>query len=515
MEILFVATELSPMAKVGGLADVVFALSKSLKNLGHRVTLALPRYPAFDQAGVLLARRLTPLSLPGVDSPDLPEDLAFLRRPLDVVLYDARLGTGVDVVFFDVMVPESKLGPAGSLFGEVSAGNVHKVYEHPDAAVRFALFNRAVVELLRGRAAEGGLRAGESAFDVVHLHDWPTAMVSFLIRENAELRGLRTVLTLHDASMQGLVPSTAISSTLAVLGLSRRHFTMEGVEFYGTVSLLKGGVVTADAVTTVSPTYASEISTDGKGFRMEGLLRAKRPPLVGILNGVDYSVWNPATDPNLVARYDADDWTQRGRQKTTLLAELGLPLDPEIPLFVSLGRLTHAKGSDVLASALPRLAKQDLSLVVAGRGDAGVEAALTKHAAALADRVRFLGFVEERRAHQLLAAADFVLMPSRSEPCGLVQMFAQRYGAIPIVTRTGGLVDTVVDVDADLETGTGIVLPECTVDDVAGAVGRAVAAFRHPRFAALRSRVMRLDVGWERPARRYAQVYSRLIEAGV
>ena len=501
------------MAKVGGLADVVFALTKSLRNLGHRVTVALPRYPAFEQAGVLSARRLTPLPLPPINVPGLPAELAWANdKPLEAVLYDARLGSGVDVIFFDVVTPAAY--GVTTLFGDVELRSTRNIYALADGlhgAFRFSVFCRAVVEYLKVRSRPNGLRAGEAAYDVVHAHDWPTAMVPYLTRESEELLGVRTALTIHDAGAQGQFAGAAAKTVLGLFGLGTDHFTMDRLEFYGGVNLLKGGIARADLVTTVSSTYATELLSEGGGYRLAGVLAARRAPIVGIRNGVDYSVWNPATDPALVARYDADEASNRGRSKTTLLADLGLPLDPEIPLFVSLGRVTEPKGADILAAAVRRLAKQDLTLVVAGQGDAGIEAALSATAADHSDRVRYLGFADEKVAHRLMAAADFVLMPSRREPCGLVQMHAQRYGAVPVVTRTGGLVDTVVDCDADLETGTGIAFGGPSVEELASAVGRAVSAFRHPRFPSLRRRIMRLDVGWERPARLYAQAYTKLL----
>lgn len=501
------------MAKVGGLADVVFALTKSLRNLGHRVTVALPRYPAFEQAGVLSARRLTPLPLPAIDVPGLPPELAWANeKPLEAVLYDARLGSGVDVIFFDVVTP-SAYGVT-SLFGDVDMRSTRNIYALADGlhgAFRFSVFCRAIVEYLKSRSRPNGLRAGESAYDVVHAHDWPTAMVPYLARQSEELAGLKTVLTIHDGGAQGQYAGATARSVLGLFGLGTDHFTMDRLEFYGGVNLLKGGIVSADLVTTVSSTYASELLSEANGYKLAGVLSSRGgTPIVGIRNGVDYSVWNPATDPSLVARYDADESSNRGRSKSTLLAELGLPLDPEIPLFVSLGRITEPKGSDLLAAAVRKLVKQDLTLVIAGQGDAGIEAALSATAQDHAERVRYLGFADEKVAHRLMAAADFVLMPSRREPCGLVQMHAQRYGAVPVVTKTGGLADTVVDCDADLETGTGILFGGPSVEDIVSAVGRAMSAYRHPRFPALRRRVMRLDVGWERPARLYAQAYSKL-----
>jgi starch synthase len=257
----------------------------------------------------------------------------------------------------------------------------------------------------------------------------------------------------------------------------------------------------------VSTTYAREIQTPERGERLDGVLRARSDRLCGIVNGIDYAVWNPTTDPALVARYDADDTSSKGRCKSALLSELGLEIAPERPLVVSLGRVVTQKGSDLVAAALPKILRSDVAVAIAGAGDAALMEKLGTAAAKAPGRAVFLGLVSESMAHKLFAAADLVLVPSRYEPCGLVQLYAQRYGALPVAFRTGGLVDTVVDVDSALETGTGFLFDEPTPIALVGAVQRAVAAMTQPRWAALRRRVMRLDLGWDRPARRYAHVY--------
>jgi starch synthase len=501
MEILFCCSELAPAVKVGGLADVVFGLSKALKNLGHHVTVALPRYPVLERSGILLARRLTPMPLPAHPG----EPPAPPGYPTEVTLYDGRLGSGVDIVAFDAESPKG-----GSLYAGVETEDGAGIYEGASGvpgALRFGTFDRAVVELVRRRATAG------QPFDVVHLHDWPAAMVAYLMRLHPQLDATATVLTIHNIAHQGVFEGEAIRAALAALGLSDAHFVPAKLEFYGGISLLKGGVVSADAVTTVSDSYAREILTPGHGERLDGVLLARGEPPVGIVNGVDYSVYNPATDPTLIARYDADDPSNKGRCKSALLSDLELEIDPERPLFVSLGRVVHQKGTDVLAEAARKMLNSDLSLVVAGTGDADIEKALTAALARAPERAKFLGRVNESVAHRLLAAADFVVLPSRYEPCGLVQVHAQRYGALPIASRTGGFIDTIVDLDASLETGTGFLFPVTegpTPENLLGAAGRALSAYVHPRFGAVRRRVMRLDVGWERPARRYVQLYKQV-----
>jgi starch synthase len=313
-----------------------------------------------------------------------------------------------------------------------------------------------------------------------------------------------TVLTIHNIAHQGVFPK----ATLPDLGLSWDDFTVEGAEFYGSVNLLKQGIVSADVVTTVSPTYARQIQEAEHGQRLDGVLRAKGR-IVGITNGVDYGVWNPATDSNLPARYDAEDTANKFRCKGALQKELGLPLEPEVPLVVHVGRATLQKGTDLVAELVPRLLRgSDAQIVIAGAGD---ESFVTKlrHAVDKAHgRAYYAGEAPEALVHRMFAAADLALVPSRFEPCGLVQLYAQRYGALPVAHATGGLVDTIVDCDAKLETGTGFLFDEPTVDALYGATQRALSAYVSPRWPALRRRVMRLDRGWERAARSYEQTYK-------
>jgi len=493
MDILFVASELSPMAKVGGLADVVSALPKALRLLGHRVTIALPRHPSIEEAGIMVARRLTPMTL---TSPSHPDD------QFEVTVFDGRLGSGVDLLLLDV--PEDASAPPAeggafrraAIYGEDGEG-------YPDNARRYALFCRAAVEVVRQRAAGG------SPFDVVHLHDWPTAMVAYLIKQHPELAATQTVLTLHNMAHQGVFDRGA----LRWLGLSDDHFHPDHLEFYERVNFLKGGILTADALTMVSPTYAREIQTKKHGEKLEGVVSSRADRLAGIVNGIDYSVFNPATDAMLAARFDAEDLSNKGRCKSSFCQEAGLEISLERPLIVSLGRVVTQKGSDILASALPRILRADVSVAIAGTGDPELMEGLQAAAAKSEGRAVYLGEISEPSAHRLIAAADIVLLPSRYEPCGLVQLYAQRYGALPVACRTGGLVDTIVDCDAELETGTGFLFDKPNMTSLVGGVQRAIAAIRHPRWEQLRRRVMRLDLGWDRAARRYANIYRRLAAA--
>jgi starch synthase len=482
MDILFVATELSPFVKVGGLADVAAALTKALRVLGHKVTIVAPRFPAFEAGGLLVARRLTPMRV------------TLGEKPVEVTVFDGRLASQVDLVLVDAPGLFDRPG----VYGEGPE-------DYPDNALRFALLSRAAAELARQRALAG------TPFDIVQCNDWPAALVPSYLRELAAqtpaLSATKTVLTIHNLAHQGVFPK----ETLPQIGLGWDAFKIDGIEFYGGINLLKQGIVTADVVTTVSATYAAEIQTPEGGHRLDGVLRSRGAQLVGITNGVDYSVWNPATDPALAARYDAEDLSNKARCRGALQRELGLPLDPHAPLVASVSRIVEQKGSDVLAHTIPRILRAtDAQIVVAGEGDASLVKALQHAVDKSHGRAVFAQAAPEAVVHRIFAGADIVLVPSRYEPCGLVQMYAQRYGALPVANATGGLVDTIVDCDAKLETGTGFLFNGVTPEDLLGATERAIAARVLPAWPRLVRRVMLTDRGWERPARRYEQLFRGL-----
>ncbi len=483
MEITFVTTELAPFVKVGGLADVSAALPKALRSLGHSVTVVLPRYPALEEQGLLLARRLTPLRF------------TLGGRAYEATVLDGRLASQVDLVVVDVPGLFDRPG----VYGE-------RGEDYPDNALRFAVLSRAVAELVRQRVASG------LPVDIVHCNDWPSALVPTYLRalavETPAVAATKTILTIHNVAHHGVFPK----DTLPALGLGWEHFHVDGIEFYGGINLLKQGIVTADAVTTVSPTYARQIQTPELGARLDGVLRARGEGLVGIVNGVDYAVWNPATDAAIAVRYDAEDTANKARCKGALQKELGLAVDINAVVVAFVGRLVDQKGTDLVIAAAPRLLRAtDAQLVLAGDGEPRLVAEAEALVAHTQGRTALARAAAEALVHRIFAGADVVLVPSRYEPCGLVQMYAQRYGALPVAHATGGLVDTIVDCDAKLETGTGFLFDEPTADALLGATERAIAARALPRWTALVRRVMRLDRGWDRPARRYDQVARSLV----
>lgn len=479
MDILLVTTELAPYVNLTGKASVLAALAKALKQLGHKVTVAMPRFPGVERGGLLVARRLTPV---GFD---------FAGSRIEMTVYDGRLASGVELVLLD----------APGLFER------EDIYDEPtgksfdeDNLFRVAAFSKGVAELIRQRDKQG------TPFDVVHVNDWPTALVPVYLREIERASGLRvpTVLTIHDLSKQGLFPV----KRLPQLGLEAEEaaWLKQGTK----LNMLQGGLRAASRITTVSTTYAREIQEASFGEGLEKVLASRSADLVGITNGIDYATWNPATDPVLAARYDAEDASHKERCKTALLRELELPLGEARPLIVHLG-MTAEEGTDLVSAALGRIVRSGGAVVVAGEGDAKLATTVQRSAAKHPGDAAFVLGPDDALVHRLLAGADIVLVPSRFAPCGLMQLRAQRYGALPVVHGTGGLADTVVDCDAALETGTGIVFEKPTAPALVGATQRAMAAFAHPRWKVLQRRIMRLDLGWDKPARRYEQVYRALL----
>ena len=471
MRIAHLSSEVAPFSKTGGLADVAGALPPALAALGHDVTVIAPAHrtslkeqPPGEPHGEVQALGLT-------------ATLRVLKQ------------RGVRFVFLDC--PALFVRPA--LYSLPDG-------DFPDNPVRFAFFARAALEAL---ALLGGA-------DIVNAHDWQAALAPLWLRHEsparAPLAGARTVLTVHNLAYQGVFAPWVLEPC----GLPRALFTVEGLEFYGQVSFLKGGLVSADAITTVSPTYAKEILTPEFGCRLEGVLAARRDALVGILNGIDVEEWDPSRDPHSARGYQASDVVAGKRAARESLAQDTAMAPGPRPLLGMVSRLAEQKGADVLAAALDDIVGMGFDLVVLGTGERRYEDAMRAAEAAHPGRVRtFLRF-DERLAHRIYAASDYFLMPSRYEPCGLGQMIAMRYGSLPVVNRTGGLADTVTDAGA--EGGTGFVLGALTPAELTATLFRARELFRNPsRLAALRRNAMAQDFSWNASAREYLKLYERLL----
>ncbi|HTV17915.1 MAG TPA: glycogen/starch synthase, partial [Polyangiaceae bacterium] len=458
MEILMVAAELSPYARAGETADSVAALSRMLVQLGHEVTVALPRYPSFEEQGLLVARRLTPLRLATGES---------------VTVFDGQLGSGVKIALFDG--PEFFARPG--VYGEGEE-------PYADNPQRFALLAQAAAALAVQRAGQG------QAFDVAHLHDWPGALAAIALAQTDV--PLPKVLTLHDLSRDGSFPARELKN----LGIAEALDNEAGVRLGGQVSVLKGGIQMADAVTTVSPTYARDLAGPEHGGLLSPVFEARGEELSGILPGLDYAVHNPTVDTALPSRFNAENAGNKGSCKTALVRRLGLDLDPDRPLLVMAGPLTKERGADLLVPILPRILEGDATVVVAGvgTGNGSIVRSLAAKGLTERDNYAYIEHAEVDEERRLLAAADLWLSPSRYDRSASLIRRAQRYGAAPIALARGAVCDTVVDCDAELETGTGFTYAEPTPEALLGAIQRGLAAFRHPAGARLTRRLLRLDL---------------------
>ena len=477
--VLSVASEVFPLVKTGGLADVAGALPPALAAEGVAVRTHLPGNPA-----VLAA-------VPGAET--------VHARPLlnggPARLLAAR-ASGLDLFVLDAPHLYDRPGnPYVDADGK----------DWPDNALRFGALGAVAAELGRGLLPA-------FAPGIVHAHDWQAGLAPAYLHYAGGPRP-RTVMTVHNLAFQGQFPA----ELLAPLGLPPHAFAMDGVEYFGTIGFLKAGIALADRITTVSPRYAMEIRTPEFGMGLDGLLRSRAGTLLGILNGIDTEYWNPATDPHLAARFDADSIAARAANKQALQERLGLDVGDRAPLFGVVSRLTWQKGMDVLLAALPELLAQGAQLALVGSGDADLEAGMRAAAAANPGRIGVLIGFDEAAAHLVQGGADALLVPSRFEPCGLTQLCALRYGAIPVVARVGGLADTVIDANEMAlvsSAGNGLQFAPVTPEALALTLERAVALW-HDRatWRRLQQHAMSAEVGWQRPARQYAALYRSLATA--
>ncbi len=472
MDLLFVTPELAPFVVETPAAESIAALAKSLRLLGHDVTIAAPRYPAFEQAGLLAARRLTPLRL---------------QTGAEVVVLDAQLPSGVKLTLFDA----PRLFDRSGVYGENGE-------EYADNPKRFGFFSDCVEALVRSRAEQG------KTFDVVHLHDYAAGLCAVKLASRPG-PSVPTVLTVHDGALTGTFSAKAREE----LGIPEEFCHQEGFRIGTKLCVLKGAVATADRVVTTSPTYASRLESPERFGALSRAFREGSAPCVGVLGGVDYSLYNPATDSALSSRYDAEDISNKARNKAAVVREVGLEVEVSRPLFFAEAVSGGQSALDTLAATLRTLAKNELQIVVVT--DAAHEEALRAAAEPLTDSVRIVTRSSDRLVRRLVAGADFYLGLERSNPSAHALLRAQRYGTVPVALSVDAAVDAVVDCDAELETGTGFLFDAMTQRALTGAVARALAAYGSPRFPLLVRRIARQDLGWDRAARRYAQIYRQTL----
>ena len=483
MRVLQVAAEVFPQVKTGGRADVVGALPPALARQGADVQLLLPGLPAIVDAlaGARPVVRLGPLF-----------------GAAHVELLHGRL-KGSDMRAYVVDAPYLYRRPGNPYLGPDG-------HDWPDNLQRFALLGWAAAQL-----AAGGLDPAWTP-DVLHAHDWHAALACAYVAMHPPTAAA-CVFTVHNLAYQGLFPL----GDFALLGLSQRMLWPHGIEFHRQVSFMKAGLLFADRLSTVSPTYAREIATPEFGCGLDGVLRDRSHDLRGILNGVDRELWNPANDHFLAARYDAASLAGKAHCKAALQREFGLEARADAPLFGVVSRLTSQKGLDLLLGALPALVARGGQLAVQGTGEPALEAAFASAAAQHPQQVALHVGYDEARAHRLVAGADVIVVPSRFEPCGLTQMYGLRYGTLPLVRRVGGLADTVRDADEGAlatDLATGFVFEHASPAAIEVALLRAMALYRDPpRWQAVMRRAMAQEFTWDAAAREYLQLYADAREA--
>jgi starch synthase len=474
VSILMVGSEALPFSKTGGLADVLGALPLALGKLGHRVTLVTPEYRGVQAQGTTRTIQVRGLGGAVADTPVIEQALAENVRA--------------------VLVRRPELYGRESLYG---AGG-----DYPDNPRRFGFLCKAALEY--------AIQSGET-YDVLHAHDWQGGLAPVYLRtlyaDEPRLRGMTAVFTIHNLAYQGNFPP----DWLGPLGLGPAMMSIDALEFWGQISLLKGGILFSDSITTVSPTYAREIQTREYGFGFDGVLATRSADLHGILNGIDVDRWDPRRDPFLPEPYDEDTLERKETAKRALFDLLcpGATFQSLArPLVGIVSRLVDQKGFDLIAELAPVLPRYG-SFAVLGSGDPPYESLFrdlaAKHPGRFAVKIGF----DESLAHLIEGAADIFLMPSRFEPCGLNQMYSMRYGTVPVVRATGGLRDTVRDYNADAETGTGFTFRPYTAPALLEAMGRAHAAFANSnQWRRLQRAGMEQDFSWDRSAREYVKLYE-------
>ena len=478
MNILLAASEVVPYAKTGGLADVAGALPKALARLGHKVRVVMPRYK---------------LEKNEASRERLPVELAVRFNFIDrrAAVYVDR-SSEVPVYFID----------APEYFSRA------KLYGESDDVERFAFFSRAVLELAKA--------LGEQ-FDIIHLNDWMTGLVAAYLKtvyaSDPAFTATKVLFTIHNIAFHGLFSPT----DLPRFGLPDWIYRPEGgIEFYNLVSALKAGLVFSDAISTVSPRYAAEIQTPEFGEKFDGLLRARQRDLHGILNGVDYDEWNPATDVYVAARYSTSDLSGKQECKRDLLRSFGLPEDLDRPLIGCISRLSDQKGFDLIVQIADRLLDRGVAFVLLGSGEEVYERAFQALRESRRSQVGvYLGFSNEL-AHKIEAGADMFLMPSRFEPCGLNQMYSLKYGTVPIVRAAGGLDDTIEDFDRVMLRGNGFKFYEYSSERLLEKIDEALFVYsERDLWRVLMQNGMRADCSWSASARHYVELYQSLVGVGV
>lgn len=475
MKVLFAVSECAPFVKSGGLADVAGSLPKELKVFGTDVRVILPKYGTIDESYKQKMKKRKEFSV----------SIGWRNQYCGIEEMELN---GVTYYFIDNEYYFKR----------------DKLYGFFDDGERFSFFTRAVLESL----------AQVDFFpNVIHCHDWHTAMIPYLLRVEYQKRKdysfIRTVFTIHNLQFQGIFPPVVLDD---LLNLNRQNFHPGNLEFYGNINFMKGGIVAADKITTVSPTYKQEIMTPTFGEKLDGLLREREEDLFGILNGIDDDFYNPENDSLITQTYGSVDFAKKAENKQAIQKEFGLPENPDTPLLVMITRLTRQKGLDLVKCVLHEILQEKIQVIILGTGDHEYEAFLRYAEGHYGGKLKaYIGF-HEPLAHRFYAAADLFLMPSLFEPCGLGQMIAMKYGAVPIVRETGGLNDTVSSWNEFAEEGNGFTFRNFNAHDMLYTIRRAIRFYQQKEiWVNIVKNAMEMDYSWAQSAFKYNCLYAELI----
>ena len=474
LNIVYVSPEIEPFARTGGLGDVLGALPKSIVKPGHKVCLFMPLYKQVNRKEFSLSSTKITVA---VHMPD--------KTPIGLVHSSYMPGTRIPVYFIENAGYFERAEP----YKDPATGQDYK-----DNCERFAFFSRAVLETLKA--------LGQPP-DVLHANDWQSALaptyLKTIYREDPFFRNTLTVFTVHNLAYQGLFPKEDMPLT----GLDWSYFNWKQLEYHGKLNILKAGLVFSDLITTVSRRYAQEIQTQESGRGLEGVLRERSGDLFGIVNGVDYNVWNPEKDKLIPSRYSPKNLKGKKACKKHLQRKCGMKEREDVPVIGWIGRLTEQKGVDLLLEGWEELMGLDVELVLLGKGDQPYEEALKAKASRYPGKASInIGF-DNRLSHEIEAGADMFLMPSKFEPCGLNQLYSLKYGTVPVVRRTGGLVDTV-------DEQVGFTFNSSSTSEMIGTIKRALESYRNPaHWTELMRRGMLLDWSWDKSAREYVELYQK------
>lgn len=479
MDILMAASEAVPFAKTGGLADVIGSLSKELERLGHNLKIALPYYRMVKEGNFEVDHLKETMRI-RISDKTVKGEVLTVRMGRDITVY---------------LIKNDDYYDREGLYGTEKG-------DYGDNAERFTFFCKAALELLKMTGFKP---------DIIHCHDWQTGLIPVylktLFKNDSSLSAVKTVFTIHNLAYQGLFWALDMPLT----GLPQEVFTPEGIEFYGKINFLKAGIVYGDIVTTVSEKYAQEIQTEEFGYGLEGVLRSRKEDLYGILNGADYEEWNPGKDEFIIKKYGRDDLSGKKNCKMDIIKEFGLEIEEDAPLFGLVSRLVEQKGLDLVVDAADEISKLG-GLVILGKGDEDCEKLVAGLANRYPRRVGVKVAFDESLAHKITAGADFFLIPSQYEPCGLNAIYSLKYGAIPIVRATGGLDDIILELDSETGWSNGFKFPDFSKESLISCIRVAMGTYRKKElWHKFMENALACDYSWRRPAIEYEKLYHKVL----